>query len=189
MNSKCIILDFDKTLTKNHLYYYLRKDPSLCLKIIKDSSLDDKQNKIIIDYIWGGENRISLISNFLIYLTKMNIDIYISSYGYLDEIKYCLKYIGILKYFKAVHSCKDDFTFKNKTKYIHNYILLKYDTIIYVDDDKEEHKRLKTKFENLNITSKFFDYHQVSNEKVYIFYKCVVNGLDNDDIDKLKEII
>jgi hypothetical protein len=122
----CAIFDFDKTLTRIHLYNILHgglpivpyesKDLNAtkienakkyvgCLN--KTKKCDEKEyaeyGKDFAEYIFGGASKIKMLNNFLQLLKSDGIKLYIISNGYIEDIISLLKHAEIdPKLFKKI---------------------------------------------------------------------------------------
>jgi len=184
MNDKCIVFDFDCTLTYRHYHYfminqsaflkkwslgneyidyykkinniqydedivnkfliYLKELPN---KIIQNN-LTENDKQILITIIFGSHKRLHVIKSMLRVLKKNNYDIYLSSRGYCDNLIKMLMLCNLYKYFKRI-SCVgcNDSTYNNidimgKVPFFEKYIIGKYNKIIYIDDNSDEHNEM-----------------------------------------------
>ena len=144
-----LVIDFDETLTKEHLFKNLRQAPSERVTFTKEW---------IVDFIFGGKDRIEKLSVFFNALKKMNVDIAISSHGVLDEIKKALEYAEIpFETFVYIHGTAgyekfwktsdpemkaDTQLYRNKEDFIRQKLLKEdeYGHVIFIDDDEPHGK-------------------------------------------------
>lgn len=177
-SNKCIVFDFDCTLTYNHYYYltsnnglyktddYKLDDKTIDKELLKSlfmqvkymddnqiSSLKEKwikNNQIIINIVMGGNERLDMIRNFFEWLKNHNVDIFISSKGMCNDIVFVLYHMDLMSYIKEINAYQDVVYFKDssscivcpKSKYL-SKLLKSYDTVFYVDDDPDEHNKIK----------------------------------------------
>lgn len=230
-SNTCIVFDFDCTLTNEHLYYLLHDTDNFIkmynirdkteiydmantiksiysvdnTKIDCDIILPKSITKKFIDTIFGGSSRIKILDKFLKKCIKQNIDLYISSRGYLRDIITSLKITNLLKYFKSIHSTLDKTIYQidnqiktidynsGKEFFILN-ILNHYTNVLYIDDTLTEHERLKNIFVLKNSGTGYELYSTLIDNvtKYYAFINTLTkngSGIATTEIDIIKMLI
>lgn len=125
-----VVLDFDCTLTVEHMYYFyqglherrrgvLSKTP--LSEIIKTSELTDT----FINFFFGGRVRLNEITLMLNSLVGNGCKIYIATMGIPDDVHTALKITGLSKYISGVSN-------RNKATFIRD--LHTVGPVYYVDD-------------------------------------------------------
>ena len=178
-SDKCVVFDFDCTLTKRHFYHFLNnysKFKNLYDKEFTDwdkikelkervkpyfdgksSIISNNDIKSIINIIFGGTKRLTMIKSMLNKLHNNKIHLNISSRGCTNEIYNFLRLYDLCNYFNFVNGCRNTYILSDdKDKYIKNtiktdgkidffkrFIINRYNFITYIDDDKKEHNIMK----------------------------------------------
>lgn len=157
---KCFIFDFDCTITYSHYYYYRNNIEYYKKKwanVLKMFNIDanalfnlSRENiwspfKVdIINLFFGGEQRLNYIRAFFDAIRNNGYDIYISSRGNYAEILELLIFLDLDRYIKDINAAirtRESLRYKNMSKIMFVDCILqeKYDKIIYVDDNNDEH--------------------------------------------------
>lgn len=173
---KCIVFDFDCTLTYTHYYYYINdlekyktdwftKLDKEYTKNINDIILKDMQNNFnwnkykdnLTNILFGGEERLDNIINFLTLLKENGYDIYISSRGICNDIYKVLEFYDIKKYVQEVNANDNTNVCPqmHKAMYI-MHLKKKYGVIYYVDDDESDNYSILKNNIHADITYKYF---------------------------------
>lgn len=187
-----IVFDFDCTLTEKHwwkgiylgqfslnsdlvnklngreiyiLENYKNFDPEICLHRI--SEFDDMPN--LLDYTWGGDERLCNVRNFLKELSESGVKIHISTNGQVNEVMALLDKSNIsLDIFTYIHGFNNTrttkimynvnrnkyvkFTTRDKVefiKYVHNHHPIK--EYAYIDDDPCEYAKAREICKTINL--------------------------------------
>jgi hypothetical protein len=187
------VFDFDCTLTYTHFYYFTNDLDTYCKKfkveqtdkiknlqvsIIKYLKEDTKINLYLleqfIELIFGGNDRLKMIKQFLCKLNLNNV--YIASRGNKNDICKCVDLLGI----KISHNN----IFGNETPKV-NVInnLINKGNVFYVDDDRFEHIEF---IRNLLIIDKFPMTIAQKNNNNYVFMNSLMkegSGLTLEQIN------
>jgi hypothetical protein len=187
------VFDFDCTLTYTHFYYFTNDLDTYCKKfkveqtdkiknlqvsIIKYLKEDTKINLYLleqfIELIFGGNDRLKMIKQFLCKLNLNNV--YIASRGNKNDICKCIDLCGI----KISHNN----IFGNETPKV-NVInnLINKGNVFYVDDDRFEHIEF---IRNLLIIDKFPMTIAQKNNNNYVFMNSLMkegSGLTLEQIN------
>ncbi|ARF10018.1 protein kinase [Indivirus ILV1] len=187
LKKKCIVFDFDCTLTSKHLYKSLRENTNmhdLILKL-KPNQNNEKYKNDIIEYvndIFGGIERIAKLKSLFSNLKDANIDLYISSRGVVAEIASALLAVDLYSYFQKIYGITETNGGQNKTKLIYG-LYDKYNEIIYIDDNHSEHNDFKNslgKPENKSSNEKTIVYEFDNMKYIFIQSLTYENGGIND---------
>ena len=144
---KCVVFDFDCTLTKRHFYHFLNNQSKFKklynkeftdwkkIKELKERVkpyfedrscfISDNDIKSILNIIIGGINRLKIIKSMLNKLYNNKVHLHISSRGFTNEIYKFLRLYNLENYFNFVNGCRNTYILlndKNGDKYIKNTI-------------------------------------------------------------------
>jgi hypothetical protein len=144
-----IVFDFDYTLSSAHMYHLIGGGHIINWHqpLKREEILDNRD--YIAKIIFGGEDRLKMIDEFLKKETSKACQIAISSNNYLMHIKRALEKVDLLKYFTWIHgrdslyrSCALNLktnAFFNEVGKKHDFILAflepKYGCIVFIDDE------------------------------------------------------
>jgi len=167
-NSKrCMVFDFDCTLTYSHFYYLLYdSDPNKYrskfgdvlnefgyqnmttaqLKNIANLSLpyDNTRYQQFINIIFGGTERFTQLVFMLNMLKRLGYNLFISSHGQCDSIKEALRITGIYTLFDEINARGNGSCWKGtKDSFMDLLAHSGYRTILYADDDASSDMKFK----------------------------------------------
>ena len=166
---KFVVFDFDCTLTYAHSHYFVSNIDYFCkvknwinsydktsLKnlsekvwdLISGEELDDLSNtqerNMLVNIIFGGQDRLQQIREFLTQLQKMSCELFIASKGLFITIEQLLKFVELDSFFmpteERISANKGPMEY-SKGEFI--MVLHKENPdakIYYIDDDSTEHK-------------------------------------------------
>ena len=154
VNTKCVVFDFDCTLTYKHWYHFTmdlatfeRKFGSIsdelncreqileCLKKRIIYTLSFGERNWIIDNFMGGAERLTYIKEMMKTLTKAGNTLYISSRGNKKDIETFLNIVGLNTYFMS----DNVYGYEMKKDLLIKKLIAKNDNVVYIDDDNTEH--------------------------------------------------
>jgi len=173
---RCVVFDFDCTLTKEHWWKTMNWD-NYKMRLSVDGWDQESKTLLFIDsinyrqrlhesknlpkaiklleYIWGGNERLEKIKGFLKKLKENRVDIFVSTNGQANEVEGVLKASEVgIDIFGYIHGY-DDTRFGKKVirtqkevepsdsskEWFINYLkeVENYEVIIYIDDDNGEY--------------------------------------------------
>ena len=178
ITKRCVVFDFDCTLTYSN-FFYLVHDPDInkykqkfghvlqqfgyqnmsegeLRSIVNLNVLNtpDKMRKFI-NIIFGGEKRFAQLKFFLNYLKRMGYDLYVSSLGQCSSITACLRYVGLEDLFTSINARGEGSCWKGTKDVYLEYLLNSGCKIIeYIDDDDTSHQIFMTKDRQNNLLAK-----------------------------------
>ena len=118
---KCVVFDFDCTITKRHFYHFLNSSKHFkklydinltCLRQATKpyfngliNNISESDLNLFIDIIMGGQQRLDMLKLFFYKLRSSGIVLHISSRGTYKQIVNCLRLLNLDKYFTLVNAC------------------------------------------------------------------------------------
>lgn len=148
----------------------------------KVNTLSENDKNLIITYIMGGQERLTLIKTVLERF-KTKFTLFIASRNYKINIKILLCILELNNLFKAINAKQKEQSI-TKDLYIMLLISQGYTEINYIDDDQEEHFKLIPKLASKNIIYRFFGLHNdaKSDYIIPIDLKKNFHGIDQKSI-------
>jgi phosphoglycolate phosphatase-like HAD superfamily hydrolase len=197
---KAIVFDFDCTLTSVHLYFLRNskedfvKTPEwldlcdensidLISKILDDKTpmvdLDDEKKEKLVNVIFGGEERLRMLRDFLELLKKNEFDIYISSNNSHQQIVEVLNLFNLTEFFVDINANGNNPLGGDKSDFMtHLKNKLGYNVIYYVDDDPCYFRNILDDKTFLEITYKYFGGY-VNNKNIFDEEICPREDIDH----------
>jgi 2-hydroxy-3-keto-5-methylthiopentenyl-1-phosphate phosphatase len=162
-HDKCVVFDFDCTLTYTHCYYLLNsyekgfQPKHQWSSVTQQCNLNtnaDINNMLrnwntyreeLTQILFGGIDRLNMIKSFLDFILSKGYDIYISSKGICRDIEYALSFFGLRHYITEINANGGPCVEMSKPEYIVNILIdsRNYKNIIYIDDDSGEDAMIK----------------------------------------------
>jgi len=206
MYGKCIVFDFDCTLTTRHWYYFLndlnkflemyKNDPVIKgyqkdqLTMFRENILNNNtfDIAILINLFFGGYERIGKLTNLFSALKRYNYDMYISSRGISSQVSNALYKSGLYNYFTMIHTVLDgnllfiqtgvtEKYLAPKNQFIYNKLFMEYNYRKLIYLDD-------TNDENLQLLYMLQGVKQSTNEYEYVMFSdreyYYVNGMMKD---------
>jgi len=106
----CLVLDFDCTVSKHHLWGTLNKW-HICVQNFLQAFPDetkrpplDPQDLRFVEFVMGGETRIEMLRKYFEMLRSIGTTIYISTHGSAYDVMPALQCHDMLKYVESVQS-------------------------------------------------------------------------------------
>lgn len=161
-----VVFDFDKTLSKQHMYRRLHgPKPDM-----EQKDLDDHDQ---IVEVFGGCTRLAKLSNTLCRMVEeFGVRLYIASHGYTSEIKKALITSGLISVFRCsqpngteddkwLYAAKDDSTTINTENFIRGLLNNSDVTrVIYLNDIIDDYFCFKDKTNDQNSRVMCLEMHQ-----------------------------
>jgi len=126
--SAALVLDFDCTLTTEHMYYFYANERSGNVALSRVSLrevVSSGNTQEFIRFFFGGDARLKLLKGLLAELANVCV-IYISTMGIVDDVNIALDIIGLTPLIAGVYN-------SNKAKFIRNVYNAGYN-VYYIDD-------------------------------------------------------
>lgn len=108
--TQAVVFDFDRTLTKRHLYHLMHGShpqhsawDRLRYPHLERATL--LQDKVFLrDDVFGGAERVAALDAFLGELAQQGVTLYVSSLNFLKPIKLALQQVGLLHHFDYINA-------------------------------------------------------------------------------------